>query len=84
MYINDTQSQVSAIVLSAESKPYDFQGNTGVSHKIRLSVGGEIIVCKSTDEQVKELQKFIGEQVLVVIKIESRKEKSVFQVESVK
>jgi len=63
-----------ALVLTAESKPYEFGGNEGVSHKIRLNVEGEIYVCKSNAEQVAEVAKLQGKTVNVEIKVNSRKE----------
>ena len=42
-----------AVLLSAESKPYDFNGNSGVSHTIRLNIGGEIFPCKSNENQIQ-------------------------------
>jgi len=66
--------ETQAKLLSAESKPYNIEGNTGTSHKLRLNVNGEIYVCKSTDEQVKSLQKEVGSEGRAVIKVNSRKE----------
>jgi len=68
------QIEQEAKLLTAESKPYEISGNSGVSHKIRLNIAGEIYVCKSTAEQVAEYKSFEGEEGTVVIKIESRKE----------
>jgi len=66
--------ETKAQVLSAESKPYSIDGNSGTSHKIRLNIGGEIFVCKSTAEQIAEFTPFVGKEVDVVIEIVSRKE----------
>jgi len=63
-----------ATLLSAESKPYDFNGNSGVSHKIRLSIKGEIYVCKSTESQVATLRSAVGSEGDAVIRVNSRKE----------
>jgi len=68
------QIEQEAKLLTAESKPYEISGNSGVSHKIRLNIAGEIYVCKSTAEQVAELKPFEGEEGNAVIRIESRKE----------
>lgn len=68
------QIETKAKLLSAESKPYEFSGNKGVSHKIRLSVDGEIYVCKSTETQVSALREKVGENGDVVLKVNSRKE----------
>jgi len=65
---------VNAKLLSAESKPYEFAGNKGTSHKIRLSVEGEIFVCKSTPEQVTALLQSVGEEGKAVLSFQSRKE----------
>jgi len=66
--------KTNAKVLSAESKPYDFGGNKGVSHRIRLSIDGEIYVCKSNESQVNSLKEYVGEDHAVVLKLLSRKE----------
>lgn len=63
-----------AKLLSAESKPYEFSGNKGVSHKIRLSIEDEIYVCKSTETQVSSLREKVGEEGEAVVKVVSRKE----------
>lgn len=48
-------AKVKATILGAVSKPYDFNGNTGTSHKVRLLVDGDVFEIKSTPEQVKDL-----------------------------
>jgi len=63
-----------ALLLTAESRSYDFNGNQGVSHKIRISVAGEIYVCKSTADQVAALKKFEGKEGTAEVKVVSRKE----------
>lgn len=68
------QFETKALLLSAESKPYEIDGNKGVSHKIRLSVEGEIYVCKSTESQVQELQSKVKTSGDAVIEVVSRKE----------
>jgi len=66
--------ETTAKLLTAESKPYNVDGNVGTSHKIRLNVAGEIYVCKSTPEQIAELKQFEGEDGNAEIKVNSRKE----------
>lgn len=68
------QIEAKAKMLSAESKPYDFGGNKGVSHRIRLSVEGEIYVCKSNESQVASMKDHVGEDGEAVLKVVSRKE----------
>jgi len=63
-----------ATLLTAESKPYNFDGKVGTSYKVRLNVAGEIYVCKSSPEQVTELQEKLGEDGDAIFKLESRKE----------
>ena len=63
-----------ATLLTAESKPFDFDGRSGVSHRIRLNVGGEIYVCKSDESQVLSLKQHIGRNGNAVVKVNSRKE----------
>jgi len=74
LYINNEKSEIECRILSAESKPYDFEGNAGVSHKIRISVAGEIIVCNSTEEQVRDYKEFVGKEGTAVIELVTRKE----------
>jgi len=71
-----------AKILTAESKPYDFNGNQGVSHKIRLSVNGEIYVCRSNAEQVASLSKMVGQDGKATIVVESRKENMSLRLEA--
>jgi len=73
-----------AKVLSAESKPYDFDGNKGTSHKIRLSIGGEIFSVKSTEEQVNEFKKYVGQEGQVVVSFSSPKENLKMTIDSFK
>lgn len=68
------QIKTKAKILTAESKPYDVEGNTGVSHKIRLNVDGEIYVCKSTPEQIEKVSPHVGADGEATIKVNSRKE----------
>jgi hypothetical protein len=49
-------------LLTAESKPYNFAGNEGTSHKIRFNVGGEIYVCNSNAQQVSEFKQYEGKK----------------------
>jgi len=66
--------KVNAKLLTAESKAYSVDGNTGTSHKIRLNVNGEIYVCKSSAEQVASMKKFEGKDGKAEIRVNSRKE----------
>jgi len=61
-------------ILTAESAPYDVNGNTGVSHRIRVSVEGEIYPCKSNAQQISEVQKYVGQEGVVALSLDSRKE----------
>jgi len=63
-----------AILLTAESKPYDFNGNSGTSHKVRISINGEIYSCNSNASQVTDLAPLSGKEGTVVLEILSRKE----------
>lgn len=73
-----------AKMLSAESKPYSFGGNEGVSHRIRLSIDGEIFVCKSDEKQIKEVQDYVGKDIGCILKLLSRKETLSLQLVQVK
>lgn len=68
------QIETNAKLLSAESKPYNVDGNSGTSHKIRLNIYGEIFVCKSDEAQVQEMKEYIGKEGNAIIEVISRKE----------
>jgi len=61
-------------VLSAVSKPYDFEGKSGVSHRIRVMVQGEIFACRSSQQQVEDTKKFVGQEGEVILGFSSPKE----------
>jgi len=63
-----------AILLSAESKPYKMAGNEGVSHKARFNVGGEIYSCNSSAEQITSLLPHVGKEGDAEFFLASRKE----------
>lgn len=75
--------ETQAKFLTAESKPYSMDGNNGVSHRIRLNVDGEIYVCKSSADQVQQVQQYLGEEKDVVLKVNSRKENMSLELVSV-
>lgn len=75
-----TKIEGKAKVLTAESRPYNVNGNTGVSHRIRVNVEGEIFECKSSPEQVTSFQQYVGKEGTVVLGLESRKENLTMQV----
>lgn len=60
-------NQKEVLVVSAESKPYDVNGNTGVSHKVQVLCDGTVWPLKSTEDQVKRLQKHVEKRVGVDI-----------------
>lgn len=68
------QYETEAILLTAESKDYKFDGKEGVSHKIRLSINGEIFKCNSNSNQIAVLKPSEGKLGRAVIKLDSRKE----------
>jgi len=76
------QLKVGARLLSAISKPYSFDGKSGVSHRVRVLVESEVFACKSTEEQVAALQKSVGKDGEVVIEITSREGVPVFAIGS--
>lgn len=49
-----------AKILSAISRPYDFDGKTGVSHKVRLNVDGEIFVAQTDESGVQKYSQMVG------------------------
>jgi len=68
------QFEENAKLLTAESKTYSFNGNEGVSHRVRLNINGEIFVAKSTEEQVRNLAPLVGKDGVAVVKLSSPKE----------
>ena len=44
------QIKTKAQLLTAESAPYDFNGNKGTSHKLRFLVDGEIFLMKKDNK----------------------------------
>jgi len=68
-------------VLSAASKPYDYDGRSGISHKIRVMVDGEIFNCSSNEQDVKDAQLVIGKTGEVELNITSPKENLKVEVE---
>jgi len=63
-----------ATLVTADSKPYEFEGRKGVSHKARFNIRGEIYRVKATEEQIRALQSHIGEDGEVTLKITSVRE----------
>jgi len=63
-------------LLSADSKPYEVDGNSGVSHKARFLIHsvGEIYNVRATESQVKELQSHLQKDGEVVLAFKSPKE----------
>jgi len=66
-------------ILTAESKPYNVNGNEGVSHKIRVLVDGQIFPCKSNAAQVAEFKPYEGVSGDVTLDLTSRKEALVIE-----
>lgn len=74
--------QENVVLLTAKSVPYDFAGNSGVSHRIRLSINNEIFVCKSTPEQVIAMKPFEGKEGDAILVFSSPKESISLTLES--
>jgi len=66
--------KATARLLSAESKPYEMNGNSGTSHRLRFNVEGEIYNLKSSAEEVLRLQPRLGDEGVAHFKLDSRKE----------
>jgi len=64
-----------ATVLSAESKPYDIDGNKGVSHKVRLFIKDSIFPAKADEQSVINAKQHVGKEVTVDLNFTSIKEK---------
>lgn len=61
-------------LLSAESKPYEFEGRSGLSSKIRVLVEDSIFPLKATPEQVETFAHANGQKGIVKFELLSRKE----------
>ena len=68
------KNEEKAIILSSENSPYEFDGKKGISHKIRLNIGGEIYAVTTTEAQVNEFKEYVGETGTVVVQFTSPKE----------
>lgn len=66
--------QEEALILSAESREYSFQGRTGTSNKVRVSINGEIYPLKATKELVSELKQYVGKNLSIEFYLGSRRE----------
>lgn len=61
-------------LLTAEGKPYSFDGRSGTSFKARVLMQGDVYALKCTEEQIKELQVHVGKQVEISVGLSSPKE----------
>jgi len=62
------------MLLTAVSKPYAFNGNEGVSHRLRFSVKGEVYPIKTTEALVKEFAPHVQKTGKATFKLTSEKE----------
>lgn len=68
-------------LLTAKSKPYDFNGNSGTSYKVRvLTDSGEIFECNSSASQVSLLESHQGKTGDVVFALSAPKERTTLEV----
>jgi len=70
------------VLLTALSKPYDFDGKKGVSHKIRAMIEGEIYSLKATEEQIIAMKQYEGEDGTFTLNLKSPKENLALDFES--
>jgi len=63
-----------AKVLSAESKPYDMDGNKGVSHKVRFFIEDSIYPAKTDEATVLRFKNLVGKDVTVELNFTSVRE----------
>lgn len=63
-----------AKILSAESRPYSFDGMEGVAHKVRVLCGDEIMPLRATPELVNEANSLIGKEVKLQLGLSFPKE----------
>jgi len=66
--------ETTARLLSAESTPYNIDGNEGISHKARFLVGGEIYPVKCTKEVIESLKEDVGNEGDLTMSLTARKE----------
>jgi tRNA U38,U39,U40 pseudouridine synthase TruA len=71
----ETTFTTNARVLSAASTPYEINGNSGISHKVRLLIGSAIFPLTSTKEQIEALQDYINKDVTATIEFTSVRER---------
>jgi len=51
-----------ARLISAESKPWEIEGRSGVSHKVRVLVDTDVFVLKATEQDVARCNEYIEEE----------------------
>ncbi len=61
-------------ILTAQSKPYNINGNEGVSHKVRVLFDTDIFPLKATPELVEQCSDLTGEEVELIIDLTSIRE----------
>lgn len=69
------QKECEAKVLTSEAKEYDFDGNKGISYKVRLNIDGEIYAIKVSKEVQESLVSKVGSDITAVISVSSPKER---------
>lgn len=62
------------VLLTAESKPYEFEGRSGVSSKIRVLIEDSIFPLKANEELVERFKNVQGSKGTVKFNLTSRKE----------
>lgn len=61
-------------VLSAESKPYSFDGNEGVSHKVRVLLKDEIMPLRANADLVNQALTMVGKEAKISLSLTFPKE----------
>lgn len=63
-------------ILSAKSKPYDFDGKKGVTHKVRFNLDGEIFVVRvENEDEVAKYEALVGREGKAVLDLTSPAER---------
>lgn len=65
-----------ARLLSAEEKPYDFDGRSGVSTKIRVLIESSIFSLRATPQDVAQAKQYIDKDGNLEFSLESLKEET--------
>lgn len=61
-------------IIEVIQKPYELNGNKGVSYRVRALIDDEIFVLKSTESQTNDYKQYEGEEGHFKLKLSSPRE----------